>query len=69
MEAAEKRVSDLGAEIALYDRKLADAGLYKRDPVQANILARERGALVKKLAEAEGEWMAAVEAYEGAAVG
>ena len=66
MQAAEKKVADLGAEITLYDRKLADAGLYKRDPVQANILARERGALVKKLAEAEAEWMAAVEAFEGA---
>ena len=49
MEAAEKAVAAITAEIALYDRKLADVGLYSRDPVQANILARERGALALSL--------------------
>ena len=67
--ATEKRVAELTTEIALYDRKLGDPGLYKRDPVQASILARERGQLAKKLEEAEAEWMAASEVLEGAGAG
>ncbi len=64
--AAEKRMAELTAELALYDRKLGDPGLYTRDPVQASILSRERGQLGKKLEEAEAEWMAASEVLEGA---
>ena len=52
VQAAEKRMAELTAELARYDRKLGDPGLYTRDPVQASIVSRERGQLGKGLEEA-----------------
>jgi ATP-binding cassette subfamily F protein 3 len=67
MEGAERTAIRLQAEIADVDAKLADPGLYVRDPRQAETLAIERGRLARRLAEAEEHWLAATDAYEAAA--
>jgi ATP-binding cassette subfamily F protein 3 len=67
MEGAERTAIRLQAEIADIDAKLADPGLYARDPRQAETLAIERGRLARRLAEAEEHWLAATDAFEAAA--
>ena len=64
--SAEKKVTDLQAEIGTYDKKLADDKLYTRDPAKAAQLAKERGKLLKDLEAAEAAWLEATEAYEAA---
>ena len=66
VSAAEKTVSDLQANIAGYDKKLADDTLYTRDPAKAAQLAKERGKLLKDLEAAEAAWLMASETYEAA---
>ena len=66
MQAAEKVVEKLSAEIAKIDAALADPDLYTRDPAKAKTLTFERGQFVKKLAEAEDAWLSATDAYETA---
>jgi ATP-binding cassette subfamily F protein 3 len=69
MQAAEKSVEKLTAEIAKLDAVLADTDIYTKDPAKAQKAALERGALVKRLSEAEDAWLQASEVYEAAAVG
>ena len=66
VSAAENTVSDLQANIAGYDKKLADDTLYTRDPAKAARLAKERGKLLKDLEAAEAAWLMASETYEAA---
>jgi ATP-binding cassette subfamily F protein 3 len=66
VEAAEKRMTRLGAEIANIDTTLADPKIYAADPGKAQTLALERGLKAKELSEAEEAWLAASEAYENA---
>ncbi|MGE0699331.1 MAG: ABC-F family ATP-binding cassette domain-containing protein [Hyphomicrobiaceae bacterium] len=68
MQAAEKRVEMLTAEIAALDRTLGDPGLYARDAAKAQRLVLERGLKAKSLTEAEEAWLAASEAMETAEV-
>ncbi len=65
-DAAEKEVTRISAEIAKFDAQMADPKLYKADPFKLLDITKQRGEAKKKLAEAEGVWMAALEAYEGA---
>ena len=67
VDAAERRVEHLAADIAAIDTQLADVALYATDPAKAQQAALDRGRLTKDLAGAEEAWLAAVEAYEQAA--
>jgi ATP-binding cassette subfamily F protein 3 len=66
VEAAEKRIEQLHAEIARLDAVLADAGLFTRDAAKAVALGRDRARAQEALAETEGDWLVAAEAYEAA---
>ena len=66
MQAAEKKVESITAEIGRLDRLLADPQLYARDPAAAQSAGIARGQCAKQLAEAEEAWLAASEAYEAA---
>lgn len=66
MQAAEKRVETIGADIARLDRLLADPDVYAKDPQTAQNAAIERGQLAKRLSEAEDAWLAASEEFEAA---
>ena len=66
MQAAEKKVETLGADIARLDAKLGDPQLYAKDPTAAQSAAIERGQLAKRLSEAEEAWLLTSEAYEAA---
>ncbi len=66
MQAAEKNVEKLSAEIARLDTLLADAQIYAKDPQRAQNAGVERGQLAKRLSEAEEAWLNASEAYEAA---
>ncbi len=65
MQAAEKNVEQLSAEIARLDAALASPELYA-DAAKAQRLAIERGQIAKRLADAEESWLAATSAYEDA---
>src|SRR5262249_7381214 len=66
VQAAEKAIEQINREIAKLDALLADTALYASDPGRVRSAGVERGQLVKRLAQAEAEWMAASEAYEQA---
>ena len=66
MQAAEKTVEKLNAELAKLDAALADPELYARDAGRAQKLSIERGQLAKKLIESEDAWLMATDAYEQA---
>jgi ATP-binding cassette subfamily F protein 3 len=61
---AEAEIERLVRQIAAIDASLADSGLYARDAIRAQTLARERGALERARAAAEDAWLTASEAYE-----
>jgi ATP-binding cassette, subfamily F, member 3 len=61
---AEAQIERLSLQIATIDAALADSGLYQRNPVRAQALARERGELARAREIAETAWLAASEAYE-----
>jgi len=66
VQAEEKMMERLAAEIARLDAALADPALYTRDAAKAQKLSVERGKLAKELGEAEERWLSATEAYETA---
>jgi ATP-binding cassette, subfamily F, member 3 len=65
IDAAEKTVAMLTAEIARIDAELG-AGLFARDPVKATALSKARADAASALAQAEEDWLAASAAYEDA---
>ncbi len=65
IDAAEKAVTRLAAEIARIDGELA-GGLFARDPAKATTLAKARSEAAGALAKAEEDWLAASAAYEDA---
>jgi ATP-binding cassette, subfamily F, member 3 len=66
MQAAEKTVEKLTADVARFDAALADPALYTRDPAKAKQLSIDRGLAAKKLSDAEDAWLTASEAFETA---
>jgi ATP-binding cassette subfamily F protein 3 len=68
MQAAERTVATLSAELARLDAALADPASYA-DAARAQRLTLERGQLAKRLAAAEEAWLAAMESYEAEAAG
>jgi len=64
--AAEAEIENLSKRIDAIDRDLAEGALYQRDPARAQVLARERGGLLRARTEAEVRWLAADAAYEEA---
>ncbi len=66
MQAAEKTVERLTAEIGRLDLLLADPAFYARDAAKAQQASIERGQLAKKLAEAEEAWLIATDSYDQA---
>jgi ATP-binding cassette subfamily F protein 3 len=67
VEIAEHLIAELTAEIAKYDRALADPLLFARDPAKASSVSKKRAEAARKLAQAEARWIAAQEEYESAA--
>ncbi len=65
MQAAEKIVEKLTAEIARLDAALADPALYANAD-KAQKTAFERGQFAKRLSDAEAAWLQAADAYETA---
>ena len=65
IDAAEKAVSKLTADIASIDTQLA-GDLYARDPGKATALSKARAEAAQALAKAEEDWLAASAAYEDA---
>lgn len=69
LQAAEKTVEKINADIARIDSVLADSTIYARDPQMAQRAAFKRGQLAKSLTEAEEAWLVATENYERANTG
>jgi ATP-binding cassette, subfamily F, member 3 len=65
IDAAEKSVSRLTADIAAIDAQLA-SDLFARDPAKATALSKARADAADALARAEEDWLAASAEYEGA---
>ncbi|WP_333795546.1 ATP-binding cassette domain-containing protein [Hyphomicrobium sp.] len=65
MQAAEKTVETLTAELAKFDVELASPDLYA-DAAKASRISQERGQTAKRLAAAEEAWLEATSAYEEA---
>ena len=65
IEAAERSVARLTADIAAIDEQLA-AGLFARDPAKATVLSKTRAEAVSALAKAEEDWLSASAEYEDA---
>ncbi|MDI3471274.1 MAG: Bis-ABC ATPase YheS [Pseudolabrys sp.] len=63
---ADTVIKSLTAQIEKIDRALGDGALFTREPDKAAALARERAECVRKLAEAEEEWLDASAAVEAA---
>ncbi len=68
-EAAEKRVAELTKQLAALDFKIAEPGLYERDPGAAARLGKERASLTAEIAKAEEAWLAAEAKWEDARAG
>jgi ATP-binding cassette subfamily F protein 3 len=66
MQASERTVEAITAEIARIDQLLADPQIYVRGAARAQSVGIERGQLVKRLTQAEEAWLEASEAYERA---
>ena len=67
VEIAEHQIAELNAEIAKYDRVLADPLLFSRDPAKGTSVSKKRAEAARKLSQAEARWVAAQEEYESAA--
>jgi ATP-binding cassette subfamily F protein 3 len=65
IDAAERSVSRLTADIAAIDAQLA-SDLFARDPAKATALSKARADAADALARAEEDWLAASAEYEGA---
>jgi ATP-binding cassette subfamily F protein 3 len=65
IDAAEKTVARLTADIAAIDAQLA-GDLFARDPGKATALSKSRAEAASALARAEEDWLAASAAYEEA---
>jgi ATP-binding cassette subfamily F protein 3 len=61
---AETAVTRLTAEIAGIDARLAEPGLFARDPAKATALAKTRADQASALAKAEEEWLEASAEFE-----
>lgn len=68
VQAAERDVEKLTADIIRLDRELASPALYA-DPAKAQRVSMERGQIAKRLSEAEEAWLAASSAFEHAQSG
>jgi ATP-binding cassette subfamily F protein 3 len=66
VDAAEHEIAQLNAEIAKYDRVLADPLLFSQDPAKARNVSKKRADAVKKLADLETRWLRMQEEYEAA---
>jgi ATP-binding cassette subfamily F protein 3 len=66
VDAAEHEIAALNAEIAKYDRVLADPLLFSQDPQKAKNVSKKRADAVKKLADLESRWLKMQEEYENA---
>jgi ATP-binding cassette subfamily F protein 3 len=62
----ERQIASLNAEIAKYDKALADPLLFVHDPAKGNAVSKKRADAVRKLVAAEERWMKAQELYEEA---
>ncbi|MEA2871436.1 MAG: ATP-binding cassette, subfamily er 3 [Hyphomicrobiales bacterium] len=65
IDAAEKAVAKLTAEIATIEAQLA-SDLFARDPAKATALSKTRADAVSALAKAEEDWLSASAEYEEA---
>ncbi len=66
VEIVEHQIAELTAELAKYDRALADPLLFSRDPAKGSAVSKKRADAARKLAAAEERWVAMNEEYERA---
>jgi hypothetical protein len=64
MVEAEKLIAKLQGETKELENKLADAGLYKRDPAGAYKYGQRLTAAKKELEAAEASWLELAEDHE-----
>jgi ATP-binding cassette subfamily F protein uup len=65
LEEAERETATLPAQIEALETRLADPGLYARNPKSFEALTLEADALRAQLARAEADWLALEEKREG----
>jgi ATP-binding cassette subfamily F protein 3 len=65
-DAAEHEIARLSAELAKYDKALADPLLFVHDPAKGASVSKKRADAARKLAQAETRWLEAHAAYEAA---
>jgi ATP-binding cassette subfamily F protein uup len=65
LEECEKEMGDLPVEIGKLEVKLADPGLYARDPKAFDAAMQAADVLRDRLAKAEEDWLALEEKREG----
>ncbi len=65
-ETWEAKVADLTGKLEKAEALLGDPAIYTEQPERARKLAKAQGILEKEIAEAEEQWMAALEAFEQA---
>jgi ATP-binding cassette subfamily F protein 3 len=66
--AAESQIAALSAELAKFDKALADPLLFAKDPAKGSAVSKKRADAARKLEVAEKSWLAAQEAYDLAAL-
>ncbi|MBL6939939.1 MAG: ABC-F family ATP-binding cassette domain-containing protein [Alphaproteobacteria bacterium] len=66
VDAAEHQIAELNAELAKFDKALADPLLFSRDPQKGNAVSKKRADAARKLADVEGRWLKMQEEYEAA---
>ena len=69
IDAAERQIAALTAEIKKLDSALADPLLFVQDPKKGSSVSKKRAEAVRKLAAAEASWLRAHEEYEAALAG
>jgi len=65
-DAAEHEIARLTAELAKYDKALADPLLFVHDPGKGASVSKKRAEAARKLVDAETRWLEAHAAYEAA---
>jgi len=64
IDAEERHIAALTAELAKFDTVLADPLLFLHDPAKGSVVSKKRAEAKRKLDAAEARWISATEQYE-----